>query len=523
MAYVRKKTKKNGDIIFKIEVKYYDSISKCEKTKTKTFIPPKNITESKMNYLVEKEAKDFEKQVTQIVTSNTPQAINDMKTKFKSFAIKWINNAKEEKGITYYEEKVGIVNYLIEELGDYKLTDLKPSIIQDLFNKIDARKKVVTRVWAKENIKDILKEKGISLNVCDNLGICRRTLINMRCGKNISEEWALIFSNVTNIPFDSIFNIDRKITDYARETNSKIKKVLALILGKAVKYGLIDKNYATHEYIDFPKTKRPKIDVMNEEEIKIFYDTILKLDNMSQKTALMIFILTGFRRGEVCALKWSDINFKNQTITISRSARRSKELGVFIKDPKTESSKRTISIPSILVDQLFEYRKYVCDKYRNVDNVISDNSYVFTNQYGGMINIDTFEKWMNKALIKANLPHHTLHSLRHTNVTIQIAAGVPIVTVSSRVGHSKTSTTTDIYAYSLQGSDKKAANAIDNLFKGEKEVCQDVSNNPMDEFKRAKAEMEQYGLNSMKEYIEFKEFMKFRNISITSQEKKDYN
>jgi len=523
LAYVRKKIKKNGDICFKIEVTYYDSVLKCKKTKTKTFIPPKNISESKINYLVEKEAKDFEDSVIQIVTSNTPQAINDMKIKFKAFATKWINNVKEEKGITYYEEKLSMVNYLIEELGEYKLTDIKPSIIQDLFNRIDARKKVVTKVWAKDNIKDILKEKGISLDYAESLGICRTTLICMRCGKNISEEWAINFSEKTNIPFDSIFNIDRKVTDYARETNSKIKKALALILGKAVKYGLIDKNYATHEYIDFPQFKKPKIDVMDEEEIKIFYDTILKLNNITQKTALMVFILTGFRRGEVCALRWGDINFKNQTITISRSARKSKELGLIIKDPKTESSKRTISIPSILVDQLFDYKKYVCDKYKNVGYTLTDNSYIFTNQFGDIINIDTFEKWMNKVLIKANLPHHTLHSLRHTNVTLQIAAGVPIVTVSSRVGHSKTSTTTDIYAYSLQGSDKKAANAIDNLFKEEKEDCQETSNNPIDEFKKAKAEMEQYGLDSIKEYMEFKEFMKLSNKSITSPEKKDYN
>ena len=523
MASIRKKIKKNGDICFKIEVKYYDAILKCFKNKTKTYIPPKNKSESKINYLVEKEAKDFEKSITQIVTSNTPEAIHDMRTNFKSFAMKWIKNAKEEKGITYYEEKLGIVNYLIEELGDYKLTDIKPSIIQDLFNKIDARKKVVTKVWAKDNIKDILKEKGITISYANKLGICERTFINMRCCKNVSEEWARTFSDKINTQFEDLFNLDRQITDYARETNSKIKKVLALILGKAVKYGLIDKIYATHEYIDFPQTKKPKIDVMNEEEIKIFYDTVMNLDNMNQKTALLIFLLTGFRRGEVSALRWSDINFKNQTITISRSARRSKELGLFIKDPKTESSKRTISIPSILIDHIFEYKKYLYDKYKNIDNLLNENSYLFMNQYGGMINIDTFEKWMNKALIKAKLPHHTLHSLRHTNVTLQISAGIPIVTVSSRVGHSKTSTTTDIYAYSLQGSDKRAATAIDNLFKKEKEECQETSNNPLDEFKKAKAEMEQYGLTSMKEYMDFKEFMKLSNKSITSPEKKDFN
>lgn len=54
-------------------------------------------------------------------------------------------------------------------------------------------------------------------------------------------------------------------------------------------------------------------------------------------------------------------------------------------------------------------------------------------------------------------------------------------------------------------------------------MFQETSNTPIDEFKKAKTEMKQYGLNRMKEYIEFKEFMKCRNISITSPGKKDYN
>ena len=65
---------------------------------------------------------------------------------------------------------------------------------------------------------------------------------------------------------------------------------------------------------------------------------------------------------------------------------------------------------------------------------------------------------------EAGIEHYSLHSLRHTNIAMQIAAGVPLVTVSARAGHARTSTTTDIYAYVLKSSDKYAAEKISNAF-----------------------------------------------------------
>ena len=69
-----------------------------------------------------------------------------------------------------------------------------------------------------------------------------------------------------------------------------------------------------------------------------------------------------------------------------------------------------------------------------------------------------------KMLKKADLPDVTLHSLRHTNITLQIAAGVPLTTVAGRAGHSRVSTTSDIYSHFIRTSDEAAATAIENIF-----------------------------------------------------------
>ena len=68
---------------------------------------------------------------------------------------------------------------------------------------------------------------------------------------------------------------------------------------------------------------------------------------------------------------------------------------------------------------------------------------------------------------EANIDHYSLHSLRHTNITLQIAAGVPIVTVAARAGHARASTTSDIYAYALRSTDKMAADKLGSIFSAE--------------------------------------------------------
>jgi integrase len=77
---------------------------------------------------------------------------------------------------------------------------------------------------------------------------------------------------------------------------------------------------------------------------------------------------------------------------------------------------------------------------------------------------ETFPDIKAKTVAELLLPHRSVHSLRHTNITMQIAAGVPLVTVAGRAGHARTSTTTDIYSHFLKSSDKAAARMLESVF-----------------------------------------------------------
>ena len=166
---------------------------------------------------------------------------------------------------------------------------------------------------------------------------------------------------------------------------------------------------------------------MTDDEIKQFYDCLLKEDDIKIKTSMMLFITTGFRRGEVAGLEWGDVDFENNRISVNKSVLYTEGFGVDEKDPKTIKSTRTISVPDMLINQLKEYKEWqdkykasLGDKYKNLNKI-------FSGDFGGLINPDRLDKWLLRFQAKHGLPHYTLHSLRHTNIALQIAASAPEV------------------------------------------------------------------------------------------------
>lgn len=88
---------------------------------------------------------------------------------------------------------------------------------------------------------------------------------------------------------------------------------------------------------------------------------------------------------------------------------------------------------------------------------------VFCDDFGNPISPEYITQWFRKFVRRYDLPPVHIHSLRHTNATLLIAGGVPLRTVSSRLGHTMLSTTGDIYAHAIQASDAAAADLLDDM------------------------------------------------------------
>ncbi|MNW55548.1 putative prophage phiRv2 integrase [compost metagenome] len=176
-------------------------------------------------------------------------------------------------------------------------------------------------------------------------------------------------------------------------------------------------------------------------------------------TACMI---GGFRRGEMLALEWSQIDFEAQTILVKQSL----AAGQVIKKPKSEASERKVKMPKWFMDDLADFRKaWEKDREKEQQNGIwsgGDHEYVFHNGIGvPYYRVVPSHRW-KEFTSKYDLPHIRLHDLRHTAATLLLEEGVSLKVIQERHGHSDYQTTANVYSHVTK---KLSDDAVDKLEK----------------------------------------------------------
>ncbi len=455
----------NGGAVFKIQVKYKDKGSGKVITKSTTFKATDTSNPTAMLRQATVFAEEYEKQVKGLVSDSNKRLQISPDTLFRDYADMWLERCKEENSPSYYVNCLYAQTHFNEYIGGYKLKEINPVIIQNFYDILDRKKKQVETIIAKPTLKKMMKAKGITYSMLRyEHNITSTSLNSLMQEQNVKMKTAERIADILGTNVTTIFNVKKSSEKYAWETINKIKRVVRAILAQAKKQRLITDNWASADYINFPKKPKQKIDFMTDEVAKQFFATVQEEKDLRIKTAMTILLLTGIRRGELCGLEWQDIDLENKTLTVRQSVVDLKGFGKITKDPKTETSKRTITMSQTLVDCLTEYKQWYDDQAEQLGDVWVYSDRLMIQWNGESIAPGTLRLWLNNTLDKANLEHKTVHSLRHTNITMQIAAGVPIVTVANRAGHARSSTTLDIYSHLLKSSDKEAADALDKVF-----------------------------------------------------------
>lgn len=173
---------------------------------------------------------------------------------------------------------------------------------------------------------------------------------------------------------------------------------------------------------------------------------------------------TGLRAGELIALKWSDIDFENNTISITKTYYNpnNNKKKYQILTPKTDSSIGKISVDPKIIMLLKDYKVNVQDKWKN--ELYVDNDFVFTDNNGYPLVIKKLQLWIKAILKKTNINKNiSTHSFRHTHCALLIEAGVHIKEIQERLRHKDINTTMNIYAKITNSYKKDASQKFSQL------------------------------------------------------------
>ena len=246
------------------------------------------------------------------------------------------------------------------------------------------------------------------------------------------------------------------------------KKVFDM-LNNCLKYA--KKNKLIYELptdIEKQKIDKPKVEYWSQEEVNYFLDYI---KGTYLYTPIFIDVLTGLRIGELCGLRWCDIDLDNKILTVNHQLIHDKRLKVLmLGDLKTTSSHRTITLPNILVQYLKDLK--ASRNANDNDYVVLDrNDYKYTPRNLSMNFTKKVQKFaLPKEEYKGSISNYmqlkqiSFHGLRHTHATLLIANGENVKVVSERLGHTDIKMTLNTYTHVLENMKNETANLLDKIF-----------------------------------------------------------
>ncbi|MGA7094926.1 MAG: tyrosine-type recombinase/integrase [Candidatus Cybelea sp.] len=252
-----------------------------------------------------------------------------------------------------------------------------------------------------------------------------------------------------------------------------VHDLMRCVLNYGVRRDLVARNTAALiAPEDLPKAPKPEPKALNEAEVKRLLEAARKPTGRSTKRgclsaepwfapAVAFSVYTGARRGEVLAVKWSDVNLEGRLVTIRRSLAETRSAGRFFKEPKNGKA-RTIALPALLVGVLEEHRERQHQE-RKASDAYKDDDLVFARPDGSFARPWNYAAAVKDLAQRAGLKRISLHDLRDTHASLLAANGVPLEVVSKRLGHSSIGVTAERYLHVYSDRDAAAASVLDTL------------------------------------------------------------
>ena len=441
MASIKEKTNKDGSTSFLIEV-YCGRDPEGKKIIKRTTFRPKSTAPTKAQKEAEKFAAQYEEQVL------TGDVVSGDKVTVCEFVKIWEENWLPAKTPSVQENYKYIIRlHMLPAIGHMKITAVKAVHIDSIIQKAKDEGKAPATIRDRFSVinsvfKYAYKKQYIRENPCQRCD--ERPPVKMKTGKDIQ-----------------FFNGDQSRRFIREALTMEYDIVYGQRGRKSKKTG---KEYTVKEY------------------------TVKRAVPLQWRIYFMMAVYGTFRRGEMCALTWADIDEKRRVISIEKAAAMTKNQK-YIKGPKTEAGIRELTMPEEIFVLLREWKKEqaaLCVKlgtawkgHRNgksddgKKDSFDENTIFIQLDNGLPIHLSTPNHKFHEIVDLYNatrekeedkLPRIRLHDLRHTGATLLLGEKTDIETVSHRLGHAKASVTLDIYGHALPENDKQAADTLAALF-----------------------------------------------------------
>ena len=225
-----------------------------------------------------------------------------------------------------------------------------------------------------------------------------------------------------------------------KNVSTSIQKTIIYVLKSAINLGIQKQYYIPIDLSTLKVRKQQKIIhiLSKEEQLQLEYQ--LKSNLNIKKTCLLLCLYTGLRKGEVCGLKWEDIDFEHQYLQVKRTIQRiNNPNGIHPKTiliestPKSVTSNRIVPIPSFLIENLKKYQ--------------SKNDYYLLSNSEKLYDPRQLTFYYQHMIEKSGIKYINFHTLRHTFATRSIESQMDIKTLSEILGHSSIDITLKLYVH----------------------------------------------------------------------------
>ena len=463
MANIEKRKSKTGKLSYRITVSSGYGPDGKKLRHRRTFCPDVKMTERQADKAAQKAAYDFEKELEL-------GYIPDDRRTFQEYA-RYVLDLKLRNGLkrSTYERYLTLLPKINEAIGPLKLRDIRPMHLNNFYGELSKAGSRATsyKSVAIRDFKTVLKKAGLTqVELQRRGGFSHQSTYSICHGQPVLKRTAEAVAAAMGKSYSSLFRTIVDKNPLSNKTILEYHRLTCAILSQAEKEMLVPYNAA--KKASPPKSRQKDVNYFQPVQICDILDA-LQDEPLKWQLVTHMLMITGARRGEIAGLKWSKFDFERKRVMVDTTLLNSPEVGIYESTTKTDN-RRYIPLP----DETFQLLKRYQVSQKELQLLAGDQwvqtEYVFTRNDGQPIRPDTITQWLSNFSRRKGLPHINPHAFRHTAASVLISQGTDVVTVSKMLGHSKVSTTEDIYSHVIEDCKQQASNVLADVYFHQKQA-----------------------------------------------------